>query len=229
MKLHDIRLSTRIIFVTLLIVAVSAAVFLFFERAHHREVYINEQNADLEKNLQVEKLRLSQTIDTLRRDVLFLSNIPPVSGIMRATLNRGFDARDSNTRAKWEDRLNEIFSAFSAAHPDYYLISYIGVADGGKELGRVSNRDGRIDVTSPGKLAARGGRDYFNASLELQKGQIWLSEFDLSQDSGDPPKPTLRRSSPLREHYSAWSWSIWTSAVYWSPPHWVCHPAPRPT
>lgn len=194
MKLHDTRLSTRITVITLLIVAVGVAAFLIFERAHHREAYINERSADLEKSLKVENVRLAQTIDALRREVLFLSNIP---GVMSASQSHGYDARDGSTGAQWGERLNRIFSAFAAARPDCYLVRYIAVADGGKELVRVENRDGRVDVAPSGKLMARGSLDGFKAASELREGQIWLSGFELNQDAGGIPKRTLRAVAPV--------------------------------
>ena len=195
MRLHNFRLSTLITAITLLIVAVGAVVFLYLERVHYREVYINQQSINLEKNLQTENLRLVQKIDNLRQEVLFLSRIPATG--MRASLDHGYDSRGDSNPAQRENRLNEIFFAFSVSHPDCYLVRYIAVADGGKELVRVENRGGQIDVAQPGKLAMKGGLDYFKEYPDLHEGQIGLSEFDLSSDVGGPPKRTLHAVAPV--------------------------------
>ena len=200
MKLHDIRLSTRITAITLLIVAVGAVAFLFLERAHHREAYINERSTDLEKGLHAENMRLIQVVDTLRRDVLFLSNIPPVSGIVRAALNNGYDARYNNTHQVWVERMQQIFSAFSRAHPDYYKIRFIGVANGGREIVHIVNRGEQIEITPSDRLQTKGDADYVKATFGLHEGQVYLSEFNLNQAWGVmelPYRPTLRASTPV--------------------------------
>ena len=200
MKLPDFRLSTRITAGTIAIVVAGAAALVFIENARLHDVYLSEQRARLEHSLHDEKLRLDQTINTLREDVLFLSNIPPVPGIVRAALNRGYDARDGNTREMWEARLQQIFSAFSAVRPDYYQIRYIGVADGGRELVRIDNRAGKIEITPPARLQAKGDRDYFKAVLGLRAGEVYFSEFNLNREWGvieQPYRPTLRAATPV--------------------------------
>lgn len=197
MKLQNLRLSTRITIAALFIVVAGGMALMFAENARFRDVYTGEHRADLEQRLHSENLRLNQATRTLHQDVLFLSDIPPVSGMMRAALNHGYDARDGDTSARWAARLNGIFSAFSTAHPDYYQIRYIGVADGGRELGRIDNRNGRVEIMPPARLMTRGDQDYFKAALALHQGQVWLSEFILSQDSGGPPVRTLRAVTPV--------------------------------
>lgn len=58
--------------------------------------------------------------------ILLKKRLSTLSGIVRAALNRSYDARDGNTREKWEARLQQIFFAFSAARPDYTSVRYSG-------------------------------------------------------------------------------------------------------
>lgn len=108
MKLPNLRLSTRITIAAIAVVIAGALAAIFAEEARLRDVYLSELRANLEQGLHAEKLRLNQTINTLRQDVLFLSTTPPVSGIVRAALNCGYDARDGDTRKRWEARLQQI-------------------------------------------------------------------------------------------------------------------------
>lgn len=199
MKLHDLRLSTRITAAALLVVALAALATLLVEEMRLREIYLGERRADLEEISHAEKLRLTQAIDTLRRDVLFLSNTPPVSGILRATQNNGYDARDGDTLARWEARLQQIFAAFSKAHPAYYRIRYIGVADGGRELVRVEQYGGRSEVLTSSAMEARGGSDYFEAALKLRHGQVYFSAFEPDREAGDgqPARLAVRATTPV--------------------------------
>jgi PAS domain S-box-containing protein len=200
MKLRELRLSTRITISTLIIVTVGAVILAFIENARIRDAYTSERRTHLKNSLETEKLRLNQAIDSLRQDVLFLSNTPPVSGIVRAALNHGYDPRYGNTHKVWAERLEQIFSAFSRAHPNYYQIRYIGVAAGGREIVRVDNHAGKIEVTPPGSLQAKGAQGYFKTTLGLRSGEIYLSEFDLNQNDAvieRPYWPTLRAATPV--------------------------------
>ena len=170
------------------------------ENARLSDAYVSERRAHLKSSLETEKLRLNQVIDTLRQDVLFLSNTPPVSGIVRAALNHGYDPRYGNTHRVWAERLEQIFSAFSQAHPNYYQIRYIGVADGGREIVRVDNHGGKIKAAPLDSLQPKGEQGYFKTTLGLHSGEIYLSEFDLNQGDGtseQPNWPTLRAATPV--------------------------------
>lgn len=200
MKLSELRLSTRITISTLIIVAAGAATLAFVENSRIREAYTSDMRAHLKSDLETEKLRLNQAVETLRQDVLFLSNAPPVSGIVRAAMNHGYDPRYGNTHKVWAERLEQIFSAFSQAHPNYFKIRYIGVANGGREIVRIGNREGIIEITPSDKLQSKENRDYFKATLGLHKGQVHLSDFNLTEELGvidQPIHPTLRASTPV--------------------------------
>ena len=126
---------------------------------------------------------------------MFLANTPPIFGMVRASTNNGIDPRDKDSYGKWEARLQDIFAAFLRAHPEYYQVRYIGAAGEGRELVRVENRDGRIEVAQRDALQAKGDRDYFKAGLMLTVGRVHLSEFTLNEELGkieEPHRPTLR-------------------------------------
>lgn len=190
-----IGLSARITAAALLLVAGGGLLWINQENVHLQHIHLNDRSADLETAMHVEKVRLADSIERLRQDVVFLANTPPISGIVRASTNYGFDARDKNTYATWEARLQEIFSAFLRAHPDYYQIRYIGAAGEGMELVRVERHNDRIEATPHDELQAKGDRDYFRAGLMLTAGRVYLSDFNLNQERGkieEPRRPTIR-------------------------------------
>jgi diguanylate cyclase (GGDEF)-like protein/PAS domain S-box-containing protein len=193
------RLSTRLAIGLIVMLSVSALAIWYIEHSRLREAYVGERAAHLDSSIQTQRLRLNQQIDLLRRDALFLSNTPPISGIVRAAQHRGIDPRDGNTRAKWDARLQEIFSAFSQAHPGYYRMRYIGVDDGGREIVRVDSRGGKILSVLPDMGEVYGARDFFRQALKLPKGEVYLSGFDYQQGSaGDPERiQTLRAATPV--------------------------------
>jgi diguanylate cyclase (GGDEF)-like protein/PAS domain S-box-containing protein len=191
----NLGLSTRITFGVLLLLVAGGVLWIDNENKHLHESYLNERSADIESALHVDQMRLHQSIETLRQDVLFLANTPPVSGIVRASMNNGIDPRDRISYPAWEAQLQQIFSAFLRAHPDYYQARFIGAAGEGREMVRVENRDGRIDVVPHEALQAKGDQDYFRAGLILTVGRVHLSEFTLNQEQGkleEPHRPMLR-------------------------------------
>lgn len=195
MRLGDIGLSTRITLWALLFVVAGGFLWVDKDMERDRESYLRERGAGLEMNLHLEQDRLIQSVESLRQDVVFLANTPPISGMVRASANGGIDPRDKDSYAKWEARLQEIFTAFLRVHPEYYQVRYIGAAGEGRELVRVENRNGRIEVTPNDSLQAKGDQDYFKAGLMLTVGRVHLSEFTLNEEHGkieEPYRPTLR-------------------------------------
>lgn len=200
MKRMHIGLYARITVGVLIVLAAATLVWVNRENNRLHQAYLDERSEDIDVALQVENVRLKQSIKTLRQDVVFLANTPPVSGLIRATANHGFDPRDNNPYERWEARLQEIFAAFLAAHPDYFQVRYIGVANGGRELVRVDRNATRIEVTPRVALQAKGIREYFKAGLNRKVGEVYLSEFSLSQEHGkidEPHRPTLRAVTPV--------------------------------
>lgn len=167
-----------------LFLAVIGGLLLGGERDRLHEILLNERGVNLETALHAGQTRLHQSIEILRQDVLFLASTPPVSGMVRASTNNGIDPRDKNSYAIWESRLQEIFAAFLRTHPEYFEASYISAAGEGRELVRVDNRDGRVEVAFREALQTRGNRDYFKAGLTSTAGRVRLSEFMLDRERG---------------------------------------------
>ncbi|MDO8989395.1 MAG: PAS domain S-box protein [Sideroxyarcus sp.] len=196
----NVGLSARVTLGVLLLVLAGGLLWIEKENDKLHAAYLSSRSADLESALHVEQVRLNQSIETLRQDVVFLANTPPISGIVRASANNGLDPRDKNTYATWEARLQDIFAAFLRAHPDYFQVRYIGAAGEGRELVRVENRDGRVEVAPREALQAKGDQDYFRAGLMLTVGRVYLSEFTLNREWGrieEPSRPTLRAITPV--------------------------------
>ena len=198
--LHDLPLSTRIAGSALLLVALGALTLMFVEEAHLREVYFGQRRAHLEEAFLFNELRLTQAINTLRCNARFLADTPPVSGIMRAARNNGYDTRDGNTNEQWEERLRQIFSPFLLAHPEYYQLNYIKIADQGREIAHLTSRNGQVEIMPPDRLRSMAGQDYSAATMKIASGRVDLSNIDLSREEGkndQPHIPTIQASAPV--------------------------------
>ncbi|HEX8986487.1 MAG TPA: EAL domain-containing protein [Rhodocyclaceae bacterium] len=198
------RLTTHIQLAALALVAVAGLVLVVVLDRNQRETQLAQLGAGLEDAVRLNGTRLGQTVETLRQDTLFLSRTPPIAGIERALEHGGVDPRDGNRQSVWTRRLEEIFSAFAEAHPHYYMIRYIGTADGGRELVRVERRDGKTIVVPQHALAQRGDRDYFAPTLALKPGEIYLSDFGLDRavrPAGENRKRVLRAATPVFDEH----------------------------
>ena len=76
----------------------------------------------------------------------------------------------------------------------------IGDADNGRELVRVDQSDEGLSVTSAMKLQSKGDEFYFRDTLQLEKGEIYLSPISLNREHGEVdvrPVPTIRAVTPI--------------------------------
>jgi len=200
MRLSDISLETRITLLGVSLVVAGSLLWIANENERLHEQFLSERVEALDATLSGEHERMQVQIERFGRDALFLSNTPPISGIARAVGHGGVDPRENNTRAVWERRLQEIFTAFIKANPDYYQARYIGLADGGRELVRVERRGESLVVAQRADLQRKGDRDYFKSGAALEAGKVYLSDFNLNQGYGRVEggrRPTFRAVTPV--------------------------------
>jgi len=198
--LGETSLSARVSFGVLLFIVATSMLVAALLVDHERTRYLGESGSQLALHAQFSGRELAQEIEILRQDVLFLAHTPPIQGIARAAGNQDFDKIEPSSAETWKQRLEEIFSAFVVARPEYLQLRYIGIAAGGRELVRVDARDGKVTVAPSARLQAKGGRDYFQATMRLGRGEVYLSEVNLNRERGRVEEPhirTLRAATPV--------------------------------
>ncbi len=173
--MKHLRLSTRITVSALLLVAASASGLAWLENNRLLDVYLSERHADLAAALDSEDLRLVQAVHALRQDTVFLSNLPPISGIIRAVRNGGEDPYAGNSTAVWEQRLQQIFTAFADARPAYRSIRYIGMGGGPHEIVRIDRHGDRIATMAPYPLDAADELELVATAAVLDPGQVHVT------------------------------------------------------
>lgn len=152
----------------------------------------------------VEKLRIeSALVEPLLEqlylqsssDVLFLSQTPPIEGLIDAKNNAEEFEYDL-----WHDSLTIIFSEILNSKPDYFRISYVGVADQGRELVSVVRNIGGVHSVPKTLLQFEGGENYYQSSLLTQPGSVAISNVELKRIQGEivlPHQPVVRISTPI--------------------------------
>ncbi len=184
MRLGFTHLSTRITLLVMLLVLTGGWIWVKGENRRLETKYLAERGMELDKTLQNEQAHLQQVMHTLQQDVVFLSNTPPVAGIIRADANHGFDALDRNTRQQWNQRLQEIFAAFLRAHPKYFQVSYIDAAHQGRALVSVAWQGGDVVVEPPSGRQSDAGAGLLAAAQSLRPSSVQISGISLRPVSG---------------------------------------------
>lgn len=180
---------------------IALLLFSYFERLHEKDV-VSELQSTLSQQASNQQSVLTETFRSGAADVRFLANTPPISGIIRATNNNGFDENENTSKALWQERLSRIFYAFMSSQPEIAQIRYIGKDNNGMELVRVERQHGTgaMRILSANQLQAKGSRNYFQKTAQLQSGEIYLSDITLNREHGRldyPLWPSYRVATPI--------------------------------
>ncbi|MBT5550732.1 MAG: PAS domain S-box protein [Nitrospina sp.] len=171
---------------------------IFFYQA--KQLLVENELKDLTEDVHLYNSKFLSQLRALEENVILVSKTPPVQGIIRAGKNNGVDPADNSTSEEWKKRLTHIFDDFLYSKPSYISLRYIGVAEGGKEIVRVDKVRKSINITPEKNLQSNGQRPYFKETINLNKGQVYLSTFSLNREHGKvslPHTPVLRAATPV--------------------------------
>jgi methyl-accepting chemotaxis protein len=139
-------------------------------------------------------------LNGIKADVLYLSQTPPIQGIVRARDNKGIDPLDKSTYQSWVTRLNIIFFSFIEYRNYYYKIRFLD--ESGKELVRVNNKNGKFEIVPSSGLQSKSDQE-FQTAMQLPKGEVYVSQINLNREGGvieTPYVSVIRYATPI---YSA--------------------------
>ena len=185
-------LATRMAFWAILFGTITAAAVAYVMYQGAVSALVDREIESLSASANSAAVRLSIRIDGARRDVAFLANVLPVTGIVDAA-----SASDPAAR----NRLAGILDALLRSRPAYLEARLIGVADGGREVVRVDRfQDGIVRRTPDAELQRKGERPFFVDAVALAPGDVLVTDFELNQDNGAivvPYRPVLRTAMPV--------------------------------
>lgn len=193
-------LTQRLQLAVLALVALAAVLLVSLVARDQREDYLLHHGTEMEDNLRHDAMWLGEELTELAQQVQFIAETPPVRGLMRASRNGGIDPRDGSSRRHWTLRLQQILAAFIDAHPLYYRVSYIGTADGGRELVRVERRGEQPVAAANAELAGHAGDADLRETMALPDGEIYMSDFGLgtATDAAGNRRRRLHAAVPIR-------------------------------
>ncbi|MGK7921776.1 MAG: methyl-accepting chemotaxis protein [Trichodesmium sp.] len=131
-------------------------------------------------------------LENLKSDIIYLSNTPPIQGIIRARNNNGIDPLDNSSYENWVDRLNVIFASFIESKSYYDNLTYLD--KNGKELVRVNRQGTQIIKLTENQLQSQSNINQLQEILNLQPGELYVSKISLARKNGiieEPYKPVI--------------------------------------
>jgi PAS domain S-box-containing protein len=185
------------------VLLVFLCVFIVMFPLAERRAYQQEVSAVgevLSSLLDARARALDNHIGQYESDTLFLANTPPISGIMRASENSGEDPDTRSNLQDWQQRLQEIFSAYMYSRGEVRQLRFIGMDDGGRELVRVDSDGESVQIIPQSQLQQKGHSDYVKESSKLNEGEVYFSRVNFNRERGKierPLWPTLRIATPV--------------------------------
>ncbi|HEV3263540.1 MAG TPA: ATP-binding protein [Gemmataceae bacterium] len=128
---------------------------------------------------------IRRELKSVESDLLYLAN--------QAVL-RGFLAGRSKSRQELQDE----YVLFCRQRGVYDQIRYLDTT--GHERVRINYNDGRPAIVPESELQAKAGRYYFAQAMLLDRGEVFVSPFDLNVEHDQieqPLKPMIRFATPV--------------------------------
>ncbi len=145
---------------------------------------------------QLEKIETH--LDRYADDILFLTGVPPIQGMIRASEGGGYDRQEQSSYALWVKRLQQIFESLGVRKTEYRHLRYVD--ERGSELVGVDFKNGKARIIPDKELQNKAGRYNFTEAMKLSAGQVYFSNIELSREQGKivvPYKPILRIVTPI--------------------------------
>ena len=190
------KLSTRLTMAMVALVLFAIAVTGILTYRNLLDVAVPRSLERLDGHVQLLAAELQAVVRAARADVLAFAVEQMASG------GSGDIADASNVFAAAERRqLTSRFSAELTAKSWYDEWRIVGAADDGREIIRVdrSGAGGASRAAPDSELQRDGDQDYFQKTIALAAGDVYISPIDLKQTRGAAGThvPTMRVAAPL--------------------------------
>ncbi|MGW1418937.1 PAS domain S-box protein [Bradyrhizobium manausense] len=145
---------------------------------------------------------LESYVAGVRGDLIGYRAAAAINGLIRAHTGGGTDPADGVSEQTWRERIAARLAAEIEAKPIYGQFRIIGVDDDQRELVRVdrSGPNGAARIVPDGELERKSDRAYFQETIRLGPGEVYVSPIDLATRHGGTTAlhvPTLRIAMPL--------------------------------
>jgi signal transduction histidine kinase/DNA-binding response OmpR family regulator len=158
-----------------------------------RESLIQTWRENLRHDAAAVELKLQSAVTGVMRDTVYLAKVPTLREFVRA--------QGTPQQEQWRKLIEDEFHALLEGKPSYFQVRLIGLADGGREVIRLDNNQGRIETTPASGMQQKGDRDYFQEALKMPPDTVYVSAINLNQEFGkvtEPHIPTLRTAMQVK-------------------------------
>lgn len=158
----------------------------------YRRIASYQQEASLRQIQAAGAIALQNELNALVDNIVLTAMIPSVKEVLR---DGGAGDHEDALHA-----IEQIFTTSIRTRKYFDQVRLIGVESNGKEVVRVDRENGNIEIVAPDALQEKGSRYYFEETIKLAAGEIFLSEIDLNREFGKievPHKPMLRIATPV--------------------------------
>ncbi|MCK1392205.1 PAS domain S-box protein [Bradyrhizobium sp. 1] len=195
-------LATRLAIAMILLVAVTVAAVGWLGYRNITQAVIPRVLERVEAQSRLLATNLESYVAGVRGDLIGYRSAAAINGLIRAHVGGGTDALDGVSEQTWRERIATRLAAEIEAKPSYGQFRIIGLDDDQRELVRVdrSGPNGAARIIPNSELERKGERTYFQKTIRLAPGEIYVSPIDLATHQGgttDLHAPTLRVATPL--------------------------------
>lgn len=181
---NSVVIRFALFFTGLVLFVILLSGYLVFRKSS--VVIIDGAKEHLEHSVELAQQSFEAMLNEVSNDIAVLS----ANLALRNYVNRGSDesARD----------LGQLFASTLENKPDYFQIRLIDSS--GKEIIRYDRSSDEIMQIPSDNLQQKGGRDYFQEAMEMEKGQFYFSRINLNEEYGiisEPAIVTLRAATPV--------------------------------
>lgn len=182
----DFRETLRYFFVVFLFTVLmigGITVLIYYLESKGEELIVKTQEKE---HLQLVKTVISNELKDIASDLTILAAHQEVTSVLE------------NDNPVHKDRLVHEFLAFSESKKIYDQARFLDV--NGMEIIRVNLDENQAYLVPENELQFKGNRYYFSETLRLNKGEIFISPFDLNVEEGKielPLKPVIRMAMPV--------------------------------
>ncbi|CUT09382.1 Twocomponent hybrid sensor and regulator [Bradyrhizobium sp.] len=195
-------LATRLAIAMILLVAVTVAAVGWLGYRNITQAVIPRVLERIEAQSSLLATHLESYVAGARGDLLGYRSAAAINGLIRTHIGGGLDDVDGVSEQTWRERIAARLAAEIDAKPSYGQFRIIGLDDDQRELVRVDRTgpNGTARIVPDGELEHKSDRTYFQETIQLAPGDIYVSPVDLATRQGgttDPHIPTLRVATPL--------------------------------
>ncbi|MEE9239084.1 MAG: HAMP domain-containing protein, partial [Thermodesulfobacteriota bacterium] len=193
-------ISVQIISSMLIVMGLAVIAIAYFSYNRANRIMTEDTLSAMENKLVHEQNVLKGKITEFSGDTLFLSEVPPIQGIIRSRKFEGYDPDENTTEGLWRTRLARIFTVTLESIPEYRKIRFIGKENKAQEIVRVDRTPKGTQVISGRHLQQKDKGEYFSEIQKLKKGEIYLGKFSFNWEVGGittPHQLMLRIGTPV--------------------------------